>query len=81
MIVNFNYAEFLRYAPIGRSSSREPSVDNTGLSRDMGVPWRRSASRDLATDIDSVFKSPVQTPTQTATLPRGGKYEITIFHY
>ncbi|KAF5290003.1 hypothetical protein FQR65_LT11669 [Abscondita terminalis] len=57
-----------RYSSMGRSS-REQSVDSS--SRNANTPWRRSVSRDLASDIDSVFNNSATSPTHTATLPRG----------
>ncbi|XP_065155761.1 uncharacterized protein [Atheta coriaria] len=55
-----------RNSPHGRQFSRERSVNST-------TPWRRSVSRDLATDINSVFQDsmhPTHT-TSSSTLPRG----------
>lgn len=60
--------------PVSRAFSQErTSSSNNSTSRPFGTPWRRSVSRDLASDIESVFNDS-KTPTQTATLPRGGKY-------
>ncbi|KAF7269581.1 hypothetical protein GWI33_017362 [Rhynchophorus ferrugineus] len=36
-----------------------------------GIPWRRSVSRDLASDIETVFNEPTNTATATARIPRG----------
>ncbi|KAF2885659.1 hypothetical protein ILUMI_20510 [Ignelater luminosus] len=67
-----------RYTPTGRSASREQSVESSASSRSLGAPWRRSVSRDLASDIESVFNSSVQPPTHTATLPRGARVRVTV---
>lgn len=66
---------FLRNSPLGRTFNRERNTSSTGSYT--GVPWRRSVSRDLGTDIDRVFneESP-NTPLHTSTLPRGGKYSF-----
>lgn len=58
---------------MGRTFNREGSVASTASGKQFGVPWRRSVSRDLATDIESVFNAN-RTPTEVATLPRGGRY-------
>ncbi|KAK5644508.1 hypothetical protein RI129_005808 [Pyrocoelia pectoralis] len=60
---------FIIYSSLGRSS-REQSVESS-TARNFGTPWRRSVSRDLASDIDSVFNNSMSPPTHTATLPRG----------
>ncbi|KAK4875101.1 hypothetical protein RN001_011523 [Aquatica leii] len=57
-----------RYSTMGRPS-REQSVESPTVNS--STPWRRSVSRDLASDIDNVFNNPITTPTHTATLPRG----------
>lgn len=57
----------IRRTPLGRTISRERNSNSTS-SNLSGVPWRRSVSRDLASDIESVLS----TPGQSATLPRGG---------
>lgn len=67
-----------RITPLGQRSSREQSVESSASSRSLGAPWRRSVSRDLASDIESVFNSTVQPPTHTATLPRGARVRVTV---
>uniref|UniRef100_A0A1Y1ML94 Protein kinase domain-containing protein n=1 Tax=Photinus pyralis TaxID=7054 RepID=A0A1Y1ML94_PHOPY len=67
----------LRTDPLSRYStlrrpSREQSVDSS-VPRNLGTPWRRSVSRDLASDIDNVFNNSLSSPTHTATLPRGAE--------
>lgn len=64
---------FFRNSPMGRTMNRER---NTSIGSYTGVPWRRSVSRDLATDIDRVFNEDTSNapPLHTSTLPRGGKY-------
>lgn len=54
-----------------RRNTRSPSAGS-------GAPWRRSVSRDLANDIEKVFNN---TPTASATLPRGNQVKTTIVHY
>lgn len=57
-----------------RPASRENNTDKTTtISGSFTTPWRRSVSRDLASDIDSVFRDGTNTATHTTTLPRGGK--------
>lgn len=74
-----------RNSPLGRSFNREHSVSSsTGGSATSTQPhWRRSVSRDLAHDIQSVFGERSGSdagagtsgfhPTVTATLPRGAE--------
>lgn len=74
-----------RNSPLGRSFNREHSVSSsTGGSTTSTQPhWRRSVSRDLAHDIQSVFGERSGSdvgagtsgfhPTVTATLPRGAE--------
>lgn len=76
-----------RNSPLGRSFNREHSVSSsTGSTASTAQPhWRRSVSRDLAHDIQSVFgdrQGSVEGsasgtggfhPTVTATLPRGAE--------
>ncbi|XP_015838756.1 protein piccolo isoform X2 [Tribolium castaneum] len=52
-----------KHSTLGRSLSRERSNETSA------TPWRRSVSRDLASDIESVFKD----PNSTATRPRDKK--------
>ncbi|KAJ8985016.1 hypothetical protein NQ317_016927 [Molorchus minor] len=61
----------MRHSSLGRSFSRDrPAVSNSSTGSSFGVPWRRSVSRDLASDIDSVFKTSNSTP---ANRPTGGR--------
>lgn len=53
-----------RNSTLGRQFSRERSLNSS-----TSIPWRRSVSRDLASDIDSVFND--RTPSRTSSLPRG----------
>ncbi|KAJ8912911.1 hypothetical protein NQ315_017241, partial [Exocentrus adspersus] len=47
-----------RHSSLGRTFSRDrPVITNSSTGSSFGVPWRRSVSRDLASDIDSVFKN------------------------
>ncbi|XP_018577044.1 uncharacterized protein LOC108915487 [Anoplophora glabripennis] len=47
-----------RHSSLGRMLSRDrPVITNSSTGSSFGVPWRRSVSRDLASDIDSVFKN------------------------
>ncbi|KAJ8967517.1 hypothetical protein NQ314_002832 [Rhamnusium bicolor] len=60
-----------RHSSLGRTFSRDrPIVTNSSTGSSFGVPWRRSVSRDLASDIDSVFKN----PSSTGSRPTGGNY-------
>ncbi|KAF7269584.1 hypothetical protein GWI33_017362 [Rhynchophorus ferrugineus] len=43
-----------------------------------GIPWRRSVSRDLASDIETVFNEPTNTATATARIPRGARVRVTV---
>ncbi|CAH1154094.1 unnamed protein product [Phaedon cochleariae] len=55
-----------RHSSFGRTLNRDRPISKTSTGNSFGVPWRRSVSRDLATDIDSVFNNanaPVQRPT------------------
>lgn len=45
---------YFRHSTLGRSLSRERSSPSE--SQSSSTPWRRSVSRDLASDIESVFK-------------------------
>ncbi|XP_060529712.1 uncharacterized protein LOC132704063 isoform X2 [Cylas formicarius] len=55
-----------RHSSLSRTLGRPSSVNSSATS--FGVPWRRSVSRDLASDIESVFNDP-NAPTTRA--PRG----------
>ncbi|XP_057657484.1 uncharacterized protein LOC130894589 [Diorhabda carinulata] len=44
-----------RHSSLGRTFSRP--ITKTTVGSSFGVPWRRSVSRDLASDIDNVFKN------------------------
>ncbi|KAF5276288.1 hypothetical protein FQA39_LY06637 [Lamprigera yunnana] len=59
------YKNILQWGEQSRERTVEPQ------SRNLGTPWRRSVSRDLASDIDNVFNNSVSSPLHTTTLPRG----------
>lgn len=72
-----------RFSPLERAFHREqvspaPSARSTARSSSTGAPWRRSVSRDLATDIERVFSD--AAPSATATLPRGNTLHHMLFH-
>lgn len=52
--------DFFRHGTLGRSLGRERSTE-----RSYNTPWRRSVSRDLASDIDTVMGD--------RDVPRGGE--------
>jgi hypothetical protein len=58
-----------RHSSLGRSLSRERSNNDTTSS----TPWRRSVSRDLASDIESVFKD----TNSSASRPRA-RVRVTV---
>ncbi|GJQ75870.1 hypothetical protein Trydic_g17934 [Trypoxylus dichotomus] len=66
-----------RTTPVSRAFSQERTSSNSSSARPFGAPWRRSVSRDLASDIESVFNE-ARTPTQTATLPRGARVRVMV---
>ncbi|CAG9860362.1 unnamed protein product [Phyllotreta striolata] len=57
-----------RHSSLGRTFGRDrPTVTKTAVGNSFGVPWRRSVSRDLASDIDTVFKGPNDAPASRPT--------------
>lgn len=57
-VIRSTVSLIFRHSSLGRTFSRDrPVVTNSSTGSSFGVPWRRSVSRDLASDIDSVFKS------------------------
>lgn len=64
-----------RHSSLGRTMSRDrPVVTNSATGSSFGVPWRRSVSRDLASDIDSVFKN----TNSSGQRPTGARVRVTV---
>ncbi|XP_074036332.1 nuak family kinase 1 isoform X1 [Leptinotarsa decemlineata] len=57
-----------RHSSLGRTFNRDRPISKASTGSSFGVPWRRSVSKDLASDIDSVFKNATNT---TAPRPTG----------
>lgn len=58
-----------RHSSLSRTFGR-PTAGSTQTNSSFGVPWRRSVSKDLASDIQSVFNDQ-NSGTVTARVPRG----------
>ncbi|XP_072382932.1 uncharacterized protein Nuak [Diabrotica undecimpunctata] len=56
-----------RHSSLGRTFNRERPITKTTMGSSFGVPWRRSVSRDLASDIDSVFQGSNAAPSPRPT--------------
>ncbi|KAG5892434.1 hypothetical protein JTB14_003368 [Gonioctena quinquepunctata] len=63
-----------RHSSLGRSFNRDRPISKTSTGSSFGVPWRRSVSRDLASDIDSVFKN----SKTDAQRPTGARVRVTV---
>uniref|UniRef100_A0AAR5Q4S2 Protein kinase domain-containing protein n=1 Tax=Dendroctonus ponderosae TaxID=77166 RepID=A0AAR5Q4S2_DENPD len=62
-----------RHSSLSRTFGR-PSVSTTQSNSSFNVPWRRSVSKDLASDIETVFNDQ-NSGTLSARVPRGDDQE------
>ncbi|KAL1509473.1 hypothetical protein ABEB36_004199 [Hypothenemus hampei] len=65
-----------RHSTLSRTFGR-PSVGSMQSNSNFNVPWRRSVSKDLASDIESVFNDQNSSGTITARVPRGDDHLTT----
>ncbi|XP_066146852.1 uncharacterized protein Nuak1 isoform X2 [Euwallacea fornicatus] len=63
------------HTSLNRTFSRPSSVASTQSNSSFNVPWRRSVSKDLASDIESVFNDQ-NSGTLTARIPRGDNHQL-----